>query len=131
MITQEQAQEYLDTVGVELPSFLLAALVSQTNSVNECLQEHYDPDTALLIQCYLLALLALGQGDKYLSSRTGPNGASQSFRYMGFSDRWSSLMSLLRALDKYGCATGLIPADPTKKSAGLWVSRGGCYCGGR
>ena len=128
MITTEQAKEYLDTVGINLPDFLLAALVEQANSINDCLSANYTPAVALLIQCYLLGLMALGQGDRYISSQTAPSGASRSFRYMNFADRWRGLAGLLRGLDTHGCTDDLIPDDPTITAhAGLWVVRGGCH----
>ncbi|OUK72829.1 hypothetical protein BZY52_23950 [Enterobacter hormaechei] len=131
MITTEQAREYLKSVGITLPDFILDALVEQANSIQECLDAHYSPATALLIQSYLLGMMALGQGDKYISSQTGPNGASRSFRYLSFADRWKASLGLLRGLDKYGCATSLIPPDPTNTAfAGIWIARGGCMCGG-
>lgn len=127
MLTTEQAKQYLDSVGVSLPDFMLSALVGQVSSIEACLTEHYTPGIATLIQCYLIGLMGLAQGDRYISSQSAPSGASQSFRYQSFADRWSGLLSLLRGLDKHGCATGLIPPDPTKKSyAGMWVSTGGC-----
>lgn len=130
MITKEQATQYLATVGVTLPEFLLDALLLQINSINECLEEHYSAPVALLIQSYLLGLLGLAQGDKYISSQSAPNGASRSFRYMSLGDRWTSLSGLLRGLDPHGCATGMIPANPTQKAfGGLWIGKGGCFCG--
>lgn len=131
MITTEQAKEYLKSVGITLPEFILEALVEQANSIQECLDSHYSPATALLIQSYLLGMMALGQGDKYVSSHTAPSGASESFRYQSFSDRWKGSLNLLRGLDKYGCATALIPADPTAAPAfaGIWIGKGGCMCG--
>ncbi|MFK9852761.1 hypothetical protein ACJEQ8_02175 [Klebsiella pneumoniae] len=131
MITTEQASQYLESVGITLPDFILAALVEQANSIQECLDAHYSPATALLIQSYLLGLMALGQGDKYISSQTAPSGASRSFRYQSFSDRWKASVNLLRSLDKYGCASALIPADPTASPAfaGIWIGKGGCMCG--
>lgn len=133
MITTEQAKEYLKSVGITLPDFILEALVEQANSIQECLDAHYSPATALLIQSYLLGMMALGQGDKYVSSHTAPSGASESFRYQSFSDRWKGSLNLLRGLDKYGCATALIPADPTAAPAfaGIWIGKGGCMCGGK
>lgn len=131
MITTVQAKEYLESVGITLPDFILQALLEQAGSIQECLDAHYPPATALLIQSYLLGLMALGQGDKYISSQTGPNGASRSFRYLSFADRWKASLGLLRGLDKYGCATSLIPPDPTNTAfAGIWIARGGCMCGG-
>nr|DAZ32212.1 MAG TPA: head to tail adaptor [Caudoviricetes sp.] len=131
MITTVQAKEYLESVGITLPDFILQALLEQAGSIQECLDAHYPPATALLIQSYLLGLMALGQGDKYISSQTGPNGASRSFRYLSFADRWKASLGLLRGLDKYGCATSLIPPDPTNTAfAGIWIARGGCMRNG-
>lgn len=81
MVTLEQAKEYLESQGITIPDFVLQALVDQANSIQECLDAHYPASTALLIQLYLLALMGLGQGDKYISSQTAPSGASRSFRY--------------------------------------------------
>ncbi|MGO3912118.1 DUF7370 family protein [Huaxiibacter chinensis] len=132
MITTAQAKEYLESVGITLPDFILAALVEQANSIEECLNANYSPATALLIQMYLLGLMGLGQGDRYISSQSAPSGASRSFRYQSFADRWKGSMALLRGLDKNGCATALIPPDPTQQAfAGLWIAKGGCMCGGR
>ncbi|EGT4306815.1 hypothetical protein AUM89_18080 [Cronobacter sakazakii] len=131
MITTAQAKEYLESVGITLPDFILDALVEQANSIEACLSANYTPATALLIQMYLLGLMALGQGDRYISSQTAPSGASRSFRYQSFADRWSGSLSLLRGLDKYGCATSLIPPDPGNKAfAGIWIGKGGCMCNG-
>lgn len=131
MLTADQAREYLATVGISLPSFVLDALVEQANSIQECLDANYTPATALLIQLYLIGLMGLGQGDKYISSQTAPSGASQSFRYQSFSDRWKGSLNLLRGLDKNDCATALIPPDPTNQAfAGVWIGKGGCMCTG-
>ncbi|HHK7960412.1 TPA: hypothetical protein ACQVG4_001785 [Serratia marcescens] len=131
MVTKEKAKEYLESQGITLPDFVLDALVEQVNSIQECLDGNYPASTALLIQLYLLGLMGLGQGDKYISSQTAPSGASRSFRYQSFSDRWKGALNLLRGLDKKGCATGLIPPDPTNKAfAGVWIGKGGCMCGG-
>ena len=131
MITTVQAKEYLESVGITLPDFILLALLEQAGSIQECLDAHYPASVALLIQLYLLALMGLAQGDKYISSQTGPNGASRSFRYQSFPDRWKGALALLRVTDKHGCANDLIPPDPTTTAfAGIWIARGGCMCGG-
>ncbi len=131
MVTKEKAKEYLESQGISLPDFVLDALVEQVNSIQECLDANYPASTALLVQLYLLGLMGLGQGDKYISSQTAPSGASRSFRYQSFSDRWKGALNLLRGLDKKGCATSLIPPDPTNKAfAGVWIGKGGCMCGG-
>ncbi|MEN4767325.1 DUF7370 family protein [Duffyella gerundensis] len=130
MVTQEQAKEYLVSQGISLPDFILSALVEQANSIQACLDANYPSATALLIQMYLLGLMGLAQGDKYISSQSAPSGASRSFRYGSFSDRWKGSLALLRGLDKYGCATSLIPANPTQQAfAGIWIAKGGCMCG--
>lgn len=132
MVTLEQAKEYLEGQGITIPDFVLQAFVDEANSIQECLDARYPASTALLIQLYLLALMGLGSGDKYISSQTAPSGASRSFRYQSFSDRWKASVNLLRSLDKYGCASALIPADPTAAPAfaGIWIGKGGCMCGG-
>lgn len=130
MLTIDQAKEYLGTVGVSLPDFVLAALVEQANSIEECLDANYPAATATLIQLYLLGLMALGQGDRYISSQSSPSGASRSFRYQSFADRWKGLLNLLHGLDKAGCAAGLIPPDPTQAAhGGIWIAKGGDMCG--
>nr|SAY41737.1 Uncharacterised protein [Serratia marcescens] len=129
MVNKEKAKEYLESQGITLPDFVLDALVEQVNSIQDCLDANYPASTALLIQLYLLGLMGLGQGDKYISSQTAPSGASRSFRYQSFIDRWKGALNLLRGLDKKGCATGLIPPDPTNKAfAGVWIGKGGCFC---
>lgn len=131
MVTLEQAKGYLQSHGVSIPDFVLQALVDQANSIQECLDAHYPASVALLIQLYLLALMGLAQGDKYISSQTGPNGASRSFRYQSFPDRWKGALALLRVTDKHGCANDLIPPDPTNTAfAGIWIGKGGCMCSG-
>ncbi|MGM7903151.1 DUF7370 family protein [Yersinia enterocolitica] len=130
MLTAEQAKEYLATVGISLPSFVLDALVEQANSIQECLDANYTPATALLIQLYLIGLMGLGQGDKYISSQTAPSGASRSFRYQSLTDRWNGSLSLLRGLDKHGCAAAITPPNPNNAAfAGIWIGKGGCMCG--
>ncbi|WP_145522529.1 DUF7370 family protein [Yersinia bercovieri] len=132
MVTLEQAKQYLETVGITLPDFILQALIEQVNSIQECLDEHYPASTALLIQLYLLGLMGLGQGDKYISSQTAQSGASRSFRYQSFTDRWNGSLSLLRGLDKHGCAAAITPPNPNNAAfAGIWIGKGGCMCGSK
>jgi hypothetical protein len=130
-MTLEQAKEYLASVGVTLPDFLLQAFLDTVNSINECLEANYPPATQLLIQMYLLGLMGLGAGDQYISSQTAPSGASRSFRYQSLGDRWRSLTNMLRMYDTKGCTDGLVPPDPTQAPAfgGLITVRGGGMCG--
>jgi len=127
-LTLEQAQQYLATLGITLPDFLLQILVGQANSIDACLiGAGYPNATALLIKLYLLGLLSIAQGDKYVSSETAPSGASRSYRYKSLGDSWRGVSGLLRGLDKAGCASDLIPPDPTGTAhAGLWIAKGGC-----
>ena len=40
MITTVQAKEYLESVGITLPDFILQALLEQAGSIQECLDAH-------------------------------------------------------------------------------------------
>ncbi|HBN1391693.1 TPA: hypothetical protein L1V55_000708 [Escherichia coli] len=126
MVTTEQAREYLESQGIDLPDIILSLLVEQANSVNECLDANYPASTATLIQLYLIGLLGLTQANKYVSSHTGPNGASQSYRYVDFNKKLKAARTLLYSVDKYHCTAELIPADPEATAhAGLWIGKSG------
>lgn len=126
MVTTEQARDYLDSQGIELPDIILDLMVEQANSVNECLDANYPASTATLIQLYLIGLLGLTQANKYVSSHTGPNGASQSYRYVDFNKKWKAARTLLYSVDKHHCTAELIPADPeTTAHAGIWIGKSG------
>lgn len=126
MITADQAREYFSSIGINLPDFMVELLLDQLDEVSPCIDANYSQATATLIYLYLIGLMASAQGDKYISSQTAPSGASQSFRYRSMADAYKGQLSLLRNLDKYGCANSLIPADPTAVSGGIWVGKGGC-----
>ena len=127
-LTIEQAREYLATLGITLPDFVLQILVAQANEIDACLiGAGYSNPTALLIKLYLVTLLSMSQADKYVSSESAPSGASRSYRYKSLGDAWRGTLNLLQALDKAGCATDLIPPSPEPVAhGGLWVARGGC-----
>ena len=128
MITLEQAQQYLVSVGIVAPDFIVQLWVDRVNTIQPCLDEHYDPATALLIQMYLIGLMGvLGNGGKYITSQTAPSGASQSYKYGALQDNYRSALSLLNSLDPYGCSGPLVPAEPGAR-AGMWLGRGGCDC---
>ena len=129
MIPLEQAQEYLVSVGIVAPDFIVQLWVDRVNTIEPCLNEHYDPATALLIQMYLIGLMGvLGNGGKYITSQTAPSGASQSYKYGALQDNYRSALSLLNSFDPYGCAGPLVPAEPGAR-AGMWLGKGGCDCG--
>lgn len=126
MVTTEQAREYLESQGIDLPDIILSLLVEQANSVNECLDANYPASTATLIQLYLIGLLGLTQANKYVSSHTGPNGASQSYRYVDFNKKLKAARTLLYSVDKHHCTAELIPADPEATAyAGIWIGKSG------
>lgn len=130
-MTPEQAKEILSKYGINLPDFMLDGLIEQVGTIQECLGKHYTPAVALLIQGYLLSLMGLGFGDKYVSSQTAPSGASQSFKYQSVGARYTGLLGLLRNLDKHGCALGLIPPNPDAKAHGfIFSAKAGCLRGG-
>lgn len=125
-ITLEQAQEYLASVGITIPAFMLQLLVDRANTIGPCLDEHYDPATATLILLYLVGLFGVVQGDRYVTSETAPKtGASRSYRYGTLQDRYRASLSLLNSLDTFGCSGPLIPAEPGP-SVGMWLGKGGC-----
>ncbi len=130
MITVEQAREYLEGIGVTLPDFVLEVLVEQANSIEECLALHYSAAVARMIQVYLVALMGMAQGDKYVSSESAPSGASRSYRYKNAGDAWRGTLGLLRQWDPHGCATGLVPPDPTVTARAAIFSVRGNDCGG-
>jgi hypothetical protein len=128
-LTDEQAREYLASVGITLPPFMLTLLVAQANSIDACLiGAGYSDATALLIKLYAIGLLGVVQGDRYVTSQRAPSGAGQSFRYGTLSERYSAGLSLLNRLDTAGCAAGIIPPDPTGARAFFGVSTGGGCC---
>ena len=124
MVTTQQAREYLESQGIEIPDVVLSLLVEQANSVNECLDANYPSSTATLIQLYLIGLLGLSQADKYVSSQTGPNGASHSHPDADSKTRCQAAYSLHYSLDKHHCTAELIPPDPENTAhAGLWIGK--------
>lgn len=128
-ITVEQAREYLASIGITLPDFMLTLLVAQVNGIDACLTgAGYDNATAQLIKLYAIGLMGVTQGDRYVTQQRAPSGASQSFRFGTLAERYSAGLSLLRRLDTAGCADSLVPADPTGGGAFFGVSTGGdCY----
>lgn len=127
MITDEQAKQYLASVGIVLPDFMLTLLVQRTALIQACLDEHYDEATATLILLYLIGLFGVVQGDRYVTSQSAPSGASQSYRYGTLTERYRAASSLLGSLDPYGCTGPLVPPEPGM-SVGMWLGRGGCDC---
>lgn len=128
-LTLADVQTYLKTIGIVLPDFMVQIFLEQADSIDECLALNYSPGVAKLIKLYLIGLMGLPAMDKYVSSHSAPSGASESYRYGSFADRWRSGYSLLSGLDPKGCATALIPPDPLQTAnAAFFVVGGGCRC---
>lgn len=127
MITQDQAREYLASIGIALPDFMLTLLLGRVASVEPCLTANYDESTAALIQLYLMGILGVVQGDRYVTSQTAPSGASQSYRIGTLSERYRAALSLLNSLDTANCTGALVPAEPGA-SAALFVGRATREC---
>jgi hypothetical protein len=130
MPTIDELREYLASIGITPPDFMLQAWLDAVASMQACLAEHYPASMAKLIALYALGLYGIATGDRYISSQTAPSGASQSFRYKALDERWKSQVSLLNQFDKYGCAGPFLPADPTGTPIAAMVGRpprrGGC-----
>jgi hypothetical protein len=127
MPSLEELKEYLLSIGVPLaPDFMLQAWLDTVAVIQPCLDgAGYPASTQLLIYMYALGLFGYVNADRQISSQSAPSGASQSFRYGGFADRYRSLRALLSTLDLAGCTDSIVPPEPGA-SAGLWVSKGGC-----
>lgn len=131
-LTAEQAVEFLDTYGIEVPSFVLDAVLSIATSRDECLEANYPAPVVTLLQLYLLTLMGLSQGGRMVTSQRAVNGASRSFQYKTTGEVWKGVDSALRLLDTEGCLTDLIPVDPSQQAhVGLWVGVAGCMEGRR
>lgn len=128
-LTLSQAREFLASVGIVLPDFMLQIFVNKANAIDACLTANgVSNDDALLIKLYLIGLLGTVQGDRYVTSQRAPSGAAQSFRYGSLSERYDSIYNLLGTVDTYGCATSLIPPKPGEFGAALFIGQGGCGC---
>ena len=126
-LTLEQAKEYLASIGIAIPDFMLQIIVDKANSIDACLiASGYPEGDALLIKLYVVGLYGIVQGDAYITSQRAPNGAGRSFRYRSLSEQYDSTLNLLNNLDTSGCASSLVPSKPGEYRAALYVSNGGC-----
>jgi len=128
-LTLAQAKEFLASVGIVLPDFMLQIFVNKANGIDACLTANgVSDDDAMLIKLYLIGLLGTVQGDRYVTSQRAPSGAAQSYRYGSLSERYDSIYNLLETVDTYGCSTSLIPPKPGEMHAALFIGQGGCGC---
>lgn len=128
-LTLEAARTWLASLGLSIPDPVLQLLVDQINAADECLTANGVPaGTALLMKYYILALLGVVQGNKYITSERAPSGAARSYAFGTLSDGYKQYYGLLNGLDKYGCFDDLIPDDPTATNCAFFIGTpdGGC-----
>ena len=127
MLTIQQAQQYLSSIGLAPPEPIVMAWLDMFNELQDCLDgAGYSGATQVLILSYLIGLFGLSGGNMYISSQSAPSGASRSFRFAELRNAWKGHLNMLRMLDPKGCTNSLIPAAPDKKSAAFIVVKGGC-----
>lgn len=128
-LTLAAAKEWLASLGLSIPDPVLQLLIDQINAVDECLTANSVPaGTALLMKYYILALLGVTQGNKYITQQRAPSGASQSYAFGTLADGYKQYATLLRSYDKFGCFDDLIPDDPTAANCAFFIGtpNGGC-----
>lgn len=124
-LTIEEADQYLRSMNVVLPSVMLRLLFGRLSSLELCMNgAGYDQDTQDLIKLYVISMLGALSVDGQISSQSAPSGASRSFRYGALSDRYKSILNQLRILDPSGCSTGLLPSNPVEANCALFISPG-------
>ena len=127
MLTIQQAQQYLSSIGLAPPEPIIMAWLDLFTELQDCLDgAGYSGATQSLILSYLIGLFGLSGGNMYISSQSAPSGASRSFRFAELRNAWKGHIGMLRMLDPKGCTNSLIPAAPDKKSAAFIVVTGGC-----
>jgi len=130
-LTAAQATEFLNTYGIEMPEFLLAAVLEMANSRNECLELNYSPAVITLLQSFLLGMFSLAQGGRMVTSQRAPNGAARSFQYKNTAELWRGMGGVLSKFDVHNCLTDIIPADPSNANfVGIWVGKAPTCMGG-
>lgn len=127
MISLDQAKQYLASIGVSIPDFVLQLILDRFALAMPCLAEHYDAPTISLLLLYLVGVFGVVQGDRLVTSQSAPSGASQSYRYGTMTERYRGQVGPLAGLDTFGCLDALIPPLPGP-NAGMWLGKGGCEC---
>lgn len=126
-MTLSEAKQYLESIGVAFPDFVIEAIIEQIKERDECLRINYNLSAITLIYCCLIAIIAGAQSGRYVSNRGLSGGLYQGFTYKDSADLYKSQLSLLKSLDKKGCVSGLIPKNPFSKGSGFILSvRGNC-----
>lgn len=128
-LTLAAAKEWLASLGLSIPDPVLQLLVDQINAADACLTVNGVPaGTALLMKYYILALLGVTQGNRYITQQRAPSGASQSYAFGTLAEGYSKYANLLRGMDKFGCFDDLIPEDPNGANCAFFIGspNGGC-----
>ena len=124
-MTEADAREYLEQLGLTIPDVMLTALIARIGTISDCISQ-YPADVQTLIEFYLVGLLAITSGGRRIRSQAAPSGASQSYSYGTLIEQQRQLVNALRLIDTEGCTTDLIPAEPGAR-AFLFVAKGDCY----
>lgn len=110
----EQVQEQLEMMGFEAADFIIEAVMTIVDSIDDCLDAAgYSDSVITLIKIYAIVLMLSAADVRKISSEHAPSGASVSYQY--FADGRKSLLKLLSSLDPAGCTDNL----PIERPHGL------------
>lgn len=105
-ITLEQVKSQLSTMGFTAPDFIIEAMLSIVDEIDDCLDEaNYSDSVKTLIKIYAVVIMLSASDVRKVSSESAPSGASRSYNY--FDDGKKSLLKLLSVLDTAGCTNSL------------------------
>lgn len=123
-IDDKNVKDFLERNGIDnAPDYLIDLWKNQFELAKECLEKNYSESTINLLFLYFIGLYGMVESYKYVSSKTAPSGASISYRFNNFDDRWNSLLKFLKLNDPKNCLAELLPNDPSKKSAALFIGK--------
>jgi len=116
MLTIQQAQQYLSSIGLAPPEPIIMAWLDMFNDLQDCLDgAGYSGATQSLILSYLIGLYGLSGGNMYISSQSAPSGASRSFRFAELRNAWKGHLNMLRMLDTAAAPIHLFQQRPIRK----------------
>lgn len=124
MLTTDEVLGYLAELGLALPSAMVACLVTQVNSLEQCLSGSGLSECSIrLALLQAVAILAINTGARRLKSRSAPSGASQSFDYGSLTEQGKMLRNSIKALGAWDCIAPILPKE-IKGSAALMIGMG-------
>lgn len=125
MITFAELKEFLASIGITAPDFMLEAIICVVDNIEACLDgAGKDECEKKLISTYVAALMALSQGASKISADKLPSGAARNYENTSIADTQKMLYNSLSALDTANCTSAILPA-PLNGSF-LAVVGGGC-----